>query len=310
MLEMQMVAQHTGRLKEFGVSLPSQEPVPTKGVPEDVGEMHQWLRLLSFSFLLKAAAIMSSVNLTLSPLRAIWRIQQEKDTLTYAPYCFFCVAVCGLQWCAYGTFAFLVTSNYGFLILVYSNVLGVIMGTYYVYTYWCNMTDKYRKKQFMDCCYAAGAIYAFEATVVPSTSHARALLIVGTLSACMSVLVSCAPLAELKTIVKTKDASAIPSDIVCASFMASILWLACAVLLHDLWILVPNIAGLILGGFQMFLLVLFGAKEPQLTNNLKKEEYYGTMDKCDAAEEDPEQEWLNAPGTGGTNACAGTGESY
>ena len=46
----------------------------------------------------QAAAIMSSVVLTLSPLRAIWRIQQERDTLTYAPYCFFCVAVCGLQW--------------------------------------------------------------------------------------------------------------------------------------------------------------------------------------------------------------------
>merc|ERR1719379_537658 len=312
MLEAQMVASHNARLKEFGLSYTEppvdKSPTPPRGMPEDAGQMHQWLRLLSFSFLLKAAAIMSSVVLTLSPLRAIWRIQQERDTLTYAPYCFFCVAVCGLQWCAYGTFAFLVTSNYGFLILVYSNVLGVIMGTYYVYTYWCNMTDKYRKKQFMDCCYAAGAIYAFEATVVPSTSHARALLIVGTLSACMSVLVSCAPLVELKKILKLRDASGIPSDIVMASFMASILWLACALLLHDLWILVPNVAGLVLGGFQLFLLVIFQPKEPQFTS-VKKEEYYGTMDKG-AAVEDQAKEWSGEAGTGATPECAGTGESY
>merc|ERR1719498_2183194 len=315
MLEAQVVASHNARLKEFGLSYTEPTPVektaatPARGVPEDAGQMHQWLRLLSFSFLLKAAAIMSSVVLTLSPLRAIWRIQQERDTLTYAPYCFFCVAVCGLQWCAYGTFAFLVTSNYGFLILVYSNVLGVVMGTYYVYTYWCNMTDKYRKKQFMDCCYAAGAIYSFEATVVPSTSHARALLIVGTMSACMSVLVSCAPLAELKTILKTRDASAIPSDISMASTVASILWLACALLLHDLWILVPHIAGLVLGGCQLFLLFVYAAPSSEFKALSKKEAFYGTMDKGSAVEddEDPPSEWAGEAGTG---VCAGTGESY
>merc|ERR1719379_331096 len=311
MLEAQMVASHNARLKEFGLSYTEppvdKSPTPPRGMPEDAGQMHQWLRLLSFSFLLKAAAIMSSVVLTLSPLRAIWRIQQERDTLTYAPYCFFCVAVCGFQWCCYGTFAFLVTANYGFLILVYSNVLGVVMGTYYVYTYWCNITDATRRQQFYNCCYVAASIYAFEATVVPSTSHARALLIVGTMSACMSVGVCCAPLAELKTILKTRDASSIPQDISLASFAASILWLACAVLLHDLWILVPNVAGLILGGFQLFLLMLFGAKdEPFIA---KKEEYYGTMDKGAAVEEEisEETEWIAKASNG---VYAGTGESY
>jgi solute carrier family 50 protein (sugar transporter) len=315
MLEMQVVASHNARLREFGLSYAVPLPVeklhtPPKGVPEDASQMHQWLRLLSFSFLLKAAAILSSVVLTLSPLRIIFKIQLEKDTLTYAPYCFFCVAVCGLQWCAYGTFAFLVTSNYGFLILVYSNVLGVVMGTYYVYSYWCNMTDESRKKQFKNCCYVAASIYAFEATVVPSTSHARALLIVGTLSACMSVGVSCAPLAELKTILKTRDASSIPADISMASFAASILWLACAVLLHDLWILVPNVAGLVLGGFQLFLLAIFPNKDPQFAP-VKKEDYYGALDKGLAVEdcEEPASEWAGAAGTGEC-ACAGTGESY
>jgi solute carrier family 50 protein (sugar transporter) len=315
MLEMQMVASHNARLKEFGLSYTEPSPVekspatPARAVPEDASAMHQWLRLLSFSFLLKAAAIMSSVALTLSPLRIIWKIQNAKDTLTFAPYCFFCVAVCGLQWCSYGTFAFLVTSNYGFLILVYSNVLGVVMGTYYIYTYWCNMNEEFRKKQFKDCCFAAAAIYVFEATVVPSCSHARALLIVGTMSACMSVLVSCAPLAELQKILKSRDASGIPSDIVMASFVASNLWLACAVLLHDMWILVPNVAGLVLGGFQLFLIAIFQKKDPEFVT-LKKEEYYGAMDKGDAAEEDPlMNEWAGEAGTGEC-VCAGTGESY
>merc|ERR1719159_472403 len=165
------------------------------------------------------------------------------------------------------------------------------------------MYDETRKQQFKNCCCVAGAIYLFEATVVPSTSHARALLIVGTMSACMSVGVSCAPLAELKTILKTRDASSIPADISMASFVASSLWLACAVLLHDLWILVPNVAGLVLGGFQLFLLMLFGAKDQQFKS--LKEEYYGTMDNGDPIEEETSAiEWTGEAGTGGC-ACAG-----
>merc|ERR1719502_2382859 len=119
------------------------------GLPEEPeGRIHHMLRLMSFSFLLKAGAICSSVLLTLSPLRAVWKMQEADETLTYPPFTFFCVAACGLQWCMYGSFAFLVTNNYGFLILVYSNILGVIMGTYYCYTYYSVCKCEIRLRQF------------------------------------------------------------------------------------------------------------------------------------------------------------------
>merc|ERR1719271_1553821 len=201
--------------------------------PPPEGRIHRMLRLLSFSFLLKAGAICSSVMLTLSPLRAVWRMQETKSTLNFPPYTFFCVAACGLQWCAYGSFAFLVTNNYGFLILVYSNILGVIMGSFYCYTYYSNIRDERRMSEFMGCIYAACANFCFEGVVIPTMPHPRALLIVGTLSAFYSVLVSFAPIADLNRILGKGDISGMPKDVVLASFTASILWFGCALLLHD-----------------------------------------------------------------------------
>lgn len=301
-MEAQQLHQHQARLEEFGLSYKKDGPVTVQmqggefregehagpGLePEQPpeGRIHHMLRLLSFSFLLKAGAICSSVLLTLSPLRAVWKMQEAQNTLTYPPFTFFCVAACGLQWCMYGSFAFLVTNNYGFLILVYSNILGVIMGTYYCYTYYAVCKDEMRLRQFYGCCYAALANYGFEAFVIPSLPHPRALLIVGTLSAFYSVLVSFAPIADFNKIVEKGDVSGMPQDVVMASFVASVLWFGCALLLHDTWILVPNFFGLVLGGFQLFLLAYFGGYAASLKSSVKAtlataaKQSYGTMEE-------------------------------
>jgi hypothetical protein len=323
-MEAMQLNEHQKRLVEFGLS--SKEPEPVQGEewssrehegppglaapPVEEGRIHHMLRLMSFSFLLKAGAIMSSVLLTLSPMRAVLNMKEAKSTLSYPPFTFFCVAACGLQWCAYGSFAFLVTNNYGFLILVYSNILGVIMGTYYCWTYYKCITDEVRMRQFMGCIYAAALNYTFEGIVIPTLPHPRALLIVGTLSAFYSVLVSFAPIADLPKIIAKGDISGMPQDVVFASFVASVLWFGCALLLHDTWILVPNFFGLILGGFQLFLLAYFGGigATPQkgVAYLPVPKKNYGTMEESlliPQAKEDPEPVVPDSPhfaGTGGT----------
>jgi uncharacterized protein with PQ loop repeat len=298
-LEMQMFREHTNRLNEFGVSVPAQVPPASN----DFDRLHRWLRVLSFAFMLKAGAIASSVTMTLSPLRAVKSIQAAKDTLTYPPYCFVCVAVCGMQWCAYGTFAFTVTGNYGFLILVYSNVLGVIMGSYYGFTYYSNIKSSVRWDQFKTSVGAAASAYAFQAFLIATTSHAKALLVVGTSSAFMSVLVSVAPMADLPKILRTRDTSGMPADVCLASFIASCLWLGCAILLHDAWIFVPNLFGLVFGGFQLLLLAAFSASNSSLAAKKadKFEESYGAVDTAS-----PDDEEVFHGCTGGTG---GTGET-
>jgi len=323
-MEAEIVQEHTKRLAQFGMSFHPDEPA--KGVeespvvkPEEHGKILSWLRLLSFSFILKSGAIMSSIILTLSPLRTVFNMRDTKSTLAYPPYTFFCVFSCGLQWCVYGTFAFLVTGNYGFLILVYSNCLGVVFGLYYIYTYVSNCHCEIRMSQYQQCCIFAFINFSFQAAIVSTLQHTRALLIVGTIAACKSVLVTAAPLAEIKRILAERDVSSMPKDLVLASFFASVLWFGCALMLHDTWILVPNACGLVLGAGQIYLLAAFG----DLITPLKKAvmpykkgaaAIYGTMQAAGGAcsvgaEEAPESPWMCKvnDGTGGTGECPPAG---
>lgn len=255
-MEMRMLAEQGARLQNFGVNFPNHDEVAK--TPTDSAGMLSWLHLISFAFLLKSGAIMSSFMGQMSPLGVIWGIKQNQDTAQYPPFTFFCVFCCGLQWCVYGTFAFVVTRNYGFLILVYANACGVVFGLYYVMQYYTYCKIEFRQRQLSSCAYAAVLSFLTQALVIADVPHTRALLIVGTVSAGLSVMVTAAPLAELPLILKTHDVSSMPKEFVCCQFFCSALWFGCGLLLHDTWILVPNVFGLVLGGFQIFLLVQYG----------------------------------------------------
>merc|ERR1719453_215071 len=256
MMEARMLAGQTARLDQFGVNYPSHEDVTKAPVKES--SLFPWLHLISFSFLLKSGAIVSSFMGQMSPLPVVLGMQEVKSTMQYPPFTFFCVFACGLQWCVYGTFAFVVTRNYGFLILVYANACGVVMGAYYVYQYYRNCQCPTRQRQLTNCAYAAVLNGIFQSLVIADLAHTRALLTVGTISAGLSVMVTAAPLAELPMMLKTKDVSSLPREFVCCQFVCSALWFGCGVLLHDTWILIPNVFGLVLGAFQVWLLYSYG----------------------------------------------------
>lgn len=252
----QMLAQHTGRLGEFGMNLPNVEEVHKAETSAET--LFKYLHFVSFAFLLKSGAIVSSFMGQMSPLPVVLGMKEAKSTMQYPPFTFFCVFACGLQWCVYGTFAFVVTRNYGFLILVYANACGVVMGAYYVFQYYMNCQCPTRQRQLTNCAYAAVLNGIFQSLVIADLAHTRALLTVGTISAGLSVMVTAAPLAELPMMLKTRDVSSLPREFVCCQFVCSALWFGCGVLLHDTWILIPNVFGLVLGAFQVFLLYAYG----------------------------------------------------
>lgn len=290
--------QQTESLAEFGIDEPLKDPKPHAHPLSQL--VIEWVTGMSFAFFLKAGAITSSVIMTFSPMRAVWRMHETASTLAFPPFTFVCGFACGLQWCIYGTFAFMVTQNYGFLILVYSNAIGVLMGSYYVHTYYVNCKVPDRMVQMQYCATAAFIIYTSEAFVIPLMDHTHALLIVGTVSACLSIMVSVAPIADLPYILVTKDVSGVPKDVVIAGFICSILWFGCALLLHDMWILIPNLCGVVLGGFQLMLLSLYSAKTPMKPTKAEKGRLLGLE-----AGTVPASRFSD--GTGGTPMCADSG---
>merc|ERR1719453_457561 len=164
MMEARMLAGQTARLDQFGVNYPSHEDVTKAPVKEST--LFPWLHFISFSFLLKSGAIVSSFMGQMSPLPVIWTVKASQDTMQYPPFTFFCVFCCGLQWCVYGIFAFVVTRNYGFLILVYANACGVLMGAYYVSQYYRYCKIENRQSQLAKCAYAAVLSFLSQALVI------------------------------------------------------------------------------------------------------------------------------------------------
>lgn len=297
--ERKTVHELAERLDNFGLDVAPEHEHLWLGV---------WLRYVTFAFLLKVGALTSSVIATLSPLRVVFAMKDARSTLTYAPYPFFMIFGAAFQWCIYGSLAFFVTHNYGFLILVYSNCFGVVMGVYYSYTYFTQCSHKERLQQFKYNATAVFATYMLEMLAVLFCSHTRVLFFVGTMSASMSVLVTAAPMGDLSYILKTRDISSIPSDVVLCGLVCSSLWLCCALMLRDMWILVPNFLGLILGTVQLMLLVVFDglgnltAKLPVLSFYNKKKCESVTYGAC-ATEEAPESPKLLYNGMGSTGGA-------
>merc|ERR1712232_422711 len=69
-----------------------------------------------------------------------WESNRSTGDADAAPYV--SIAFGGWQWCFYGIFSFLVTKQDGFLILVQSNLLGAILGTYYSYCFYRYCSDE------------------------------------------------------------------------------------------------------------------------------------------------------------------------
>merc|ERR1719440_1400066 len=86
----------------------------------------------------KALCMAGNVLVQLSPFPQVKRWEARNDTgeADAAPYVSICFG--GWQWCFYGTFAYLVTKRSGFLILLHSNCLGAVLGTYYTVTFYRN----------------------------------------------------------------------------------------------------------------------------------------------------------------------------
>merc|ERR1719379_1166024 len=96
------------------------------------------LHYLSFAVIIKVACMLSNVAFQVSPYPLVKGFKCEGDTGDSDAGPFVAIAFGGCQWCFYGFFAYFVTGKSGFLVLVYSNLLGAILGVYYTWAFQAN----------------------------------------------------------------------------------------------------------------------------------------------------------------------------
>ena len=244
-LGMTSVSDSSNATSELKKEIPSEAPASPPPPPPEEAHREE------LEFALKIAATAFNVLLQLSPLRLIMEIRIHKSVSTISPFPLIALTACGYQWSFYGFFAYTETANVGFLMLIYANILGLVLGLYYMlsFHYYAESGDRssiYFQSVGLISLFVCEYIYCYTAQAVNSS-----LYFAGLLSAAISILVSFSPMVSLPDALRKHSIASVPVDMCVASLVSSVLWLFCGMLLGDPWVLIPNFIGVVFGIVQM-----------------------------------------------------------
>lgn len=237
---------------------------PSNTQPNDV------LPNANFEFVIKVFAIGSNILLQLSPLRLITEMRLLGSVGHFSSFPLVALTGCGFQWSFYGYYAWSISQNSGFLMLIYANILGLVLGMYYLIEYSqiaaispviydnakATKIATFGMRRQLEL---LGGLFAIEGIFcLYGGDVADGLLFSGALSALVSILVSASPMVAIPKIWSTQSTkSCLPIDMVLASMISSVLWLWCGYLLGDPWVWMPNLCGVIVGLIQVGIIFIF-----------------------------------------------------
>ena len=110
---------------------PTQSPKPEKSTATLVVER-----------IFQALAIASNIALQLSPMRVILEIRRYKDTKGSDGLPYLMIMCVASQWCVYAIYSIWCTGNSSMQVLIFANILGAILGSFYVYSFQKNCNDQ------------------------------------------------------------------------------------------------------------------------------------------------------------------------
>jgi uncharacterized protein with PQ loop repeat len=216
----------------------------------------------SFAFVVKCLCMLSNVVFQVSPLPQVLKFNKQGDTFETDAAPFMSIMYGGCQWCFYGFFAFIVTKKSGFLVLVYSNVMGAFLGGYYIWVFQSNCLSKPLLKKLHMYYRIACAMAVCQLCAMLVLARQRALFFCGLVSSVCSVVGACSLLATLPTILETKSSKTINKPILSAGFLGAVLLALCGFILWDPLIMVPNLICMVFQTFAFSLCLYYPSDGP------------------------------------------------
>lgn len=224
----------------------------------------------SFAFVIKALCMLSNVVFQVSPLPLVRKFSREQDTGEADAAPFISILYGGCQWCFYGFFAFLVTRKSGFLVLVYSNIMGAFLGIYYIWGFQANCQNKHSLSRLIVYYRGVCIIVGVQVVAIMWLSRQQALYFCGLVSSVCSVLGSCSLLSTLPVVLRDRSSASINLPLLIAGLSGALLWIVCGFILWDFLIVVPNMISLFVQGIALSFVVYFprdGSRATSATGN-------------------------------------------
>lgn len=206
-------------------------------------EWFTWLRSISMFAILKAACMGSNVVFQISPYPQVRQIRKEQSTGQSDGAPFVSIAFSCCQWFFYGTFAWLVTGKDGFLVIVYANSLGMVLGVFYVWIFHANCKDEAKRDMQILYYRVIASLVLAQIVMIALLPSERALFYSGLVASACTLMSACSPLTSVPVVLKTKSSQGMPMLLILALFVSSLLWFACGVILADNCLIYPNFVG-------------------------------------------------------------------
>jgi hypothetical protein len=258
-------AQSHNATELLNATVKTKQPLPTR----------TWFSMLrftfSFAFVVKTLCMMCNIFYQASPLPLITSFQSKGDTgdSDIAPF----IATCygGWQWCFYGLFAYIVTQKSGFLVLVYSNVVGALLGLYYVWAFNANCKNMAMLQRSTKYYGVLGSIVLIQLVGILTMQPVRALFFSGLISSVWSTVASLSLISTVPTVYERKSCASLPVPLLVMGVISAALWILCGVMLWDPWITFPNLFSFHVCVFALYLCCRFPADGPQSLDKIESE---------------------------------------
>jgi solute carrier family 50 protein (sugar transporter) len=176
--------------------------------------------------------------------------EQSVGALPMLPYS--CMAANCMLWTTYGVL------KREFSIWV-PNAAGLVMALYYIMSYLQLLPNKGLQKLPGTIKAQVRGVAAVVLASLVATSFKVPASVIGTTAVIFCIMLFASPLATLKTVLQTRNASSIPLPFTVVSILNCFFWTVSGLLkLHDMNIIVPNFLGLSFGLFQAALKIVYG----------------------------------------------------
>jgi len=212
----------------------------------------------SLGAVLKVACVLSNLLSQASPYPTIRKFEAAGNTGECDALAFVAIGFNGAQWCFYGLFAWILTENRGFLVVVYANILGAVAGYFYTATFHRLCRSYTGSKALIRYCKGFAFLTVLQASVVMLAPLQTALVFSGFMAASCGAVVAVSQLVTLPTVFRTKSAASMSGELAISNFTSSVLWLVCGVMLVDWWIILPNVVGVCAGFVALSTILMFG----------------------------------------------------
>jgi len=224
---------------------------------------------LSIAAVVKVACMVGNLLVQVSPMPQVqdWEGKGSTGNAEAAPYV--SMALGGWQWCTYGFAAWMISGKDGFLVLVYANCLGALLGCYYTFVFWRHCRDAGASTNLRQYLAAVACLATAQSCLWGLLPHANALLMHSCIAGGCSFVGAASLLTGLPIVFRTGDTSGLCGPLILAYFFGAFLWAYWGWLMNDPVIIASNLFAAFSSSICLYVKCLYEARLPIATETGK-----------------------------------------